>query len=161
MTSAQQDPTTKNVAGRVKIGGNVWEMQCKCPDKKVKVRQGTCNPALIKIFRDKKGSGLETKDVRKLLGDIKKYNWAKVSTSSFMCVDGRVPFQSINTPGGDAGEFILALHTYQNYFGSKMNLTEEAVDRIFKLYLTHMKQKQFTMCTDDQAIEHIEKTLTV
>jgi hypothetical protein len=35
------------------------------------------------------------------------------------------------------------------------------VDSIFTTYLTFMKQPKFYMCTDDSAIDHIEKELGI
>merc|ERR1712032_429975 len=96
----------------------MWETSCKCADNKLELSESTCNPSNLKIFRDRKGKGLSTKEVRRRMGDIKHYNWAKVSKSFFTCVDGRIAKETLSTPGGDAGEFILALHAYQNYFGS-------------------------------------------
>lgn len=115
----------------------------------------------MKIFRDKTGNGLGFRKVRKLIGNIKDYSWTKVSKASFTCVDGRVSYDSLSTPGGDAGEFLLALHTYQNYFGSAMKMSDQAIDRIFRRYLDHMDQEKFTMCTDDISVGHLEKQLTV
>jgi hypothetical protein len=61
---------------------------------------------------------------------------------------------------GDAGEFILALSIYEQLTPSRA-LSQEAVDSIFSSYLTYMKQPKFYMCTDDDALDHIEKELGI
>lgn len=149
--------------GKVRLNGFQWETECDCktkPERKRKTEQ-KCNPSLFRIFKDKSGNGLEYKDIRGTIGKIRNFKWSKVSKSSFSCVDGRVTWDALSTPGGDAGEFILALHSYQNYFGTRMRLNDEAVDRIFRRYLESMKQEKFRMCTDDISLEHIEKELTI
>lgn len=143
------------------MNGHLWETTCKCAANKIDLQESNCNPSNLKIFRDRKGEGMTSAQVRKLVGNIRKYNWAKVSKSYFTCVDGRVTKQSLSTPGGDAGEFLLALHTYQNYFGSRMKLTLAAVDRMFQLYIHHMEAKVFNMCTDDQSLNHLQRQLSV
>ena len=149
------------LTGKIRLNGFEWETTCDCSPDKSNSDKARCNPSNLKIFRDKSGNGLTFGEVRKYMGEIKSYSWSKISKSSFTCVDGRVDNEALSTPGGDAGEFLLALHTYQNYFGTKMKLNDVAVDRIFRRYLDHMEQNKFTMCTDDIAVEHIEKQLSV
>lgn len=162
--TSSKDKNHHILKGKIRLNGFQWETECDCETKAKEEEEKSkqrCNPSLLKIFKDKTGNGLEYSQTRDFMGKIKDYKWTKVSKSSFSCVDGRVTHGALSTPGGDAGEFLLALHTYQNYFGTKMKLDDEAVDRIFRRYLNSMKQKSFTMCTDDMAVEHIEKELTV
>lgn len=37
----------------------------------------------------------------------------------FSCLDGRIKDPILGTPGGDAGEFILALHVYETLTPSR------------------------------------------
>ena len=136
----EKNSINKNgLSGKVRINGYVWETTCDCSTNQAESQQkSACNPSNMKIFRDKTGNGLNFKKTRKLIGNIKDYSWTKVSKASFTCVDGRVASEQLSTPGGDAGEFLLAMHTYTNYFGTTVKLSDKAVDRIFRRYLKHM-----------------------
>lgn len=67
----------------------------------------------------------------------------------------------LGTPGGDAGEFILATQIYSDMMGQNAYLTEEKILNLLKDYLTSMKQNSFYMATDDVAVYHIEKELNI
>lgn len=56
---------------------------------------------------------------------------------------------------------MLALHAYQNYFGTAISLNREAINRIFTLYLGHMEARVFNMCTDDLSLNHLQTQLGV
>jgi len=83
----------------------------------------------------------------------------KLKKQLFSCLDGRSNTPIIGTPGGDAGEFILALMVYEDLLGGGRKLSQDIVDLFFTKYLQIMKQPKFIMCTDDSSISHIEKDL--
>ncbi len=76
-------------------------------------------------------------------------------------MDGRSPDALLGTPGGDAGEFILALFIYEGMLGGNRKLTQDAVDSFLINYLKLMKRDKFYMCTDDESLEHLERELGI
>lgn len=68
-------------------------------------------------------------------------------------MDGSV----MGSPGGDSGEFILGLHVYENIIGRPMS--DKQVEDAFITYLKWMRQERFYMCTDDSALDHLEKDM--
>lgn len=60
---------------------------------------------------------------------------AKVLERGFKSIDGRISDAYLATPGGDAGEFILALQIYNEMKPSSVHLDESTVYNIFKEYL--------------------------
>lgn len=59
--------------------------------------------------------------------------------------------------GGDAGEFFLGLVIYEELYGAE--LTSSEVKRLLMGYLDQMEHDHLYWCTDDQAVEHIEKEI--
>merc|ERR1719326_2741683 len=88
-----------------------------------------------------------------------KVTLGKVSESSFMCLDDRVTKPSLFTPGGDLGEFILALSSYlqERDPTGRMLPSQEVVDALLsKHLLTIPASRPMVHCTDDRAISHLE-----
>jgi len=52
-----------------------------------------------------------------VVGHPKELTYVNVADQHFSCLDGRTENAVLATPGGDAGEFILALHVYENIIG--------------------------------------------
>jgi hypothetical protein len=50
-------------------------------------------------------------------------------------MDGRNSRPVLSTPGGDFGEFLLALHVYEGILGANHELNQDQIDFIFKTYL--------------------------
>ena len=48
-------------------------------------------------------------DIRNLVGTPSDMTFARISEAGFKTLDGRVMGTFLATPGGDAGEFILAM----------------------------------------------------
>lgn len=58
-----------------------------------------------------------------------------------MSLDGRNTEPSLATPGGDAGEFILALFIYEGMIPHRV-LDQNSVDAFFKSYLQFLKAEK-------------------
>jgi len=101
------------------------------------------------------------KILKELIGNPQDMQFARVIENGFKTLDGRISGPVLGTPGGDAGEFILALEIYSELMGRNVHLTENKVYNIFRDYLQYMKQDTFYMATDDSAIRHIEKQLNI
>merc|ERR1719506_1357432 len=74
-------------------------------------------------------------------------------------MDDRVTKASIFTPGGDFGEFVLALASYlqERDPTEQMLPTQEVVDELLMKYLeTIPSSRPMIHCTDDRAIQHLE-----
>lgn len=83
---------------------------------------------------------------------------ALVSTVSFMCMDDRVVDPSLVTPGGDLGEFILALAAHLQ----DAQPTQQVVDAYLLRYAQMIpSSRPLVHCTDDRAITHLEAELPV
>merc|ERR1719162_428591 len=88
-----------------------------------------------------------------------KVTLGQVSETSFHCLDDRVTEPSIFTPGGDLGEFILALSSYlqERDPTGQMRPSQEVVDTLLLKYLeTIPGSRPMIHCTDDRAIAHLE-----
>lgn len=76
-----------------------------------------CNPTELKTKLDAKGEGASDKDIRNLLGTPTDMTFARIAETGFKSLDGRITGEYLATPGGDAGEFILALQIYSEMLG--------------------------------------------
>ena len=154
-------PDMKHLHGRVRLNNEYWETDCKCSKSASGLQGRSCNPTKVKVFLDKGGLGMSAEELQTYIGDVKKLDWAKVSSSSFSCVDGRRKDNLLSTPGADAGEFILALHIYSSYFAAKTKLDFNKVNKMFIRYVQTMEAPHFIMCTDDSATSHISQQLSI
>ena len=120
-----------------------------------------CRATQIKVKLESQGEGLSEKDVRDLVGDPQNVRYARVLETGFHTVDGRLApnVGILSTPGGDAGEFILALQIYSDLMAQGSYLKLDQVKNILREYLLYMTQPKFHMATDDQAILHLEKEI--
>jgi hypothetical protein len=157
------------IQGKMEINGVTYNAMCDCnpvtPDDKsdsAKSQTGpVCDPSKLKIHMEKAGKGASYDDIRNLIGNIEDLTYVSVPYTSFKCLDGRHNTAVLATPGGDAGEFILALSVYEDLVGGGRKLSQENVDTFLSQYLKNMPHNSFYMCTDDSAISHIEKDLSV
>jgi hypothetical protein len=154
------------VSGKMTINGITYNAICDCnpvtPEQPQTVKTGPkCDPSKLRIHGEKNGIGATYDDIRNLVGNIEELTYVVVPETSFKCLDGRNTKGVIATPGGDAGEFILALSVYEDLLGGRRLLSQENVDNFLTQYLKIMKPKKFYMCTDDKAIAHLEKELSV
>ena len=74
---------------------------------------------------------------------MESLGYAQITATSFSTLDGRINGPVMATPGGDAGEFILALAIFSELKGAEVHLSEEKVLNIFKDYLEYMQQSTF------------------
>lgn len=85
-----------------------------------------------------------------------------VARTPFMCLDDRVTEPSLVTPGGDLGEFILALSTYLQERGAPEGAEprQEVVHSLLSQYLEGLPtSRPMVHCTDDRALRHLEAEL--
>lgn len=166
---ANGSSASKQIQGKMQIDGKSYTALCDCSPVTPESQDNTlsnekgpfCDPSKLKIRGEKGGIGASYEDVRNLVGNIEELNYVKVPEASFNCLDGRFNEAILGTPGGDTGEFIMALTVYEDLLGGGRKLSQNNVDHFFSQYLKFMKPGKFIMCTDDFAVNHIEKELNV
>lgn len=157
-------------------GGNLQATlvakNCNC-DKNAKVNasistaDGTCSVSKVTVHQDHAAkAGITLTAVSAIWGNTAlskqqrdKVKLAKVSETSFHCMDDRVTQASLFTPGGDLGEFILALSSYlqERDPTGQMRPSQEVVDALLEKYVeTIPSTRPMIHCTDDRAIAHLE-----
>lgn len=60
-------------------------------------------------FKETEGDGATEEEVIDMIGNATDLTLADIVSTGFKTVDGRILEESLFTPGGDSGEFILAL----------------------------------------------------
>jgi hypothetical protein len=73
------------------------------------------------------------------MGEVREFNYENPLETAFACLDGRYSRPVFGTPGGDAGEFILALYIYEGLLPKGRKLSQESIDSFFVNYLQWMK----------------------
>merc|ERR1719197_1121647 len=131
------------------------QVESSCSVSKVTVRQDHAANAGMSLAGISAiwGSSTLSKEQRE------KVTLGKVSETSFMCLDDRVTQPSLFTPGGDLGEFVLALSSYlqERDPTGRMMPSQEVVDALLLKYLqTIPSSRPMIHCTDDRAISHLE-----
>lgn len=90
-------------------------------------------------------------------GVVKWTNLARVLVDGAQsCVDGREPGSVLGTPGGDAGEYLVALATIEQLTGKP--IADDEVPRVFRRFLGHFGR--FYMHTDSKAMTNLAQTLS-
>ncbi|XP_026191091.1 uncharacterized protein LOC113146822 [Cyclospora cayetanensis] len=151
------------IQGTLKINGKTYRAICNCNqgltegDQKLTEVVPLCNPSNVKIHQDKSAAGgLSASEVRSIWGQPSDATFANVSESHFACLDDRVTAPSLYTPGGDLGEFALALTAC----GTAPN--DAIILQILNAYVASVPgTRKFYHCTDDEALEHMESYLGV
>lgn len=88
-------------------------------------------------------------------GQPRDVSFRDIQSMHFSCLDERITVPSLMTPGGDLGEFLLALS-----LASPKETDPSKVEKILKDYLRNLPAgRRFYHCTDDAAIEHLQKVL--
>jgi hypothetical protein len=100
-------------------------------------------------------------DIVDHVADRNRVRWTKAATlmlhGTQACIDGRDAHAIVGTPGGDAGELVLALATAERLYGRPF--TREEVARIFDAYLDAFGH--FYMHSDDHAVAALIERLHV
>lgn len=144
--------------------------QCQCEEASQSSGlsvDSTCSVSKVTVHQDHAANaGISLAGVSAIWGSNmlsqeqrEKVTLARVSETSFSCLDDRVTRPSIFTPGGDLGEFILALSSYlqERDPRGQMLPSQEVVDALLMKYLeTLPASRPMIHCTDDRAINHLE-----
>jgi len=120
----------------------------------------TCSPSKVHLQQDRESSiGLSLVDASRIFESQGLPTFAEVKQEPFYCLDDRVERPGLATPGGDLGEFVLALTTYQQLTAERQ-VTQHMVDVWLEKYVKSMPQpRTFVHCTDDRALRHLRDQL--
>eukprot|EP00929_Paragymnodinium_shiwhaense_P008984 TRINITY_DN112990_c0_g1_i1.p1 TRINITY_DN112990_c0_g1~~TRINITY_DN112990_c0_g1_i1.p1 ORF type:complete len:538 (+),score=137.27 TRINITY_DN112990_c0_g1_i1:132-1745(+) len=131
-----------------------------------------CKLTKVIVHEDHSGTGMALADVSAVYGGNEPMltdpqramvTLARVSETPFMCLDDRITKPSMATPGGDLGEFVLALASYyqeRDPSGSTGVPTQEAVNSMLLKYVTMLPpSRPIVFCTDERAVAHLEAVL--
>lgn len=130
-------------------------------------QEADCRVSKVSVHQDhQSNSGLKLSDVTSFYADdamVKSVQLSRVRTTavsavSFMCMDDRVSEPSLATPGGDLGEFILAIASHLQ----DAQPTQQIVDSYLQRYVAMLpSSRPLVHCTDDRALSHLEGELPV
>jgi hypothetical protein len=81
--------------------------------------------------------------------DPDNLEWVKVQDGSFSCLGAVGTDKVLSTPGGDAGEFLLALKVFEELTGYQ--LRQRHVSAYLKSFLEKSAKTRFTFCTTTKA----------
>ncbi|KAL8435278.1 hypothetical protein Efla_002533 [Eimeria flavescens] len=141
-----------------------WRKSCLCGEpvqvfvqlieRRCEARRNS-NPSKVKIHQDKSADGgLSASDVRTVWGQPADATFTTVSETHFACLDDRISAPSLYTPGGDLGEFALALTAC----GTAPS--DAVILQMLNAYVASLpSDRKFYHCTDDEAVEHMESYL--
>jgi hypothetical protein len=76
------------------------------------IKNKACKIFYCYYFQETQGEGATEKQIKDLIGSPTDLTFARVVETGFKALDGRIGGSYLATPGGDAGEFILALQIY-------------------------------------------------
>jgi len=153
----------KKIEGEMNIDGECYDSVCDCDphDQPIQQLNSVCDPSKLTIHVERQGQGGSLEDIKNIIGNFNYLTYVNVEKTSFKCLDGRNSKSVLGTPGGDAGEFILALSVFEEFYGKSKTLGQKDIDSILSNYLNIIPFEKFYMCTDDMAISHLEKELSV
>jgi len=116
----------------------------------------TCPGVLILgVYKKNDVAGVSNKVVEDKIGVPSKLNWAYVAKSSFVCSDGRWNQPALYTPGGDLGEFILAVSSYEKMTQTKMTFAQ--VRDLMQKFITKSQRTAFGMCSSQSGADTAER----
>ena len=144
MLDNAHEQTRKVIYGEIEVLGAKFSSECVC-----------------------KGKPQPKHDARNCLGlsprlssesllraaDLEMLPLVAVSKQSFSCIDGRVTLRGYSTPGGDAGEFLLALHLYEHMSSPRELIDYAKIKEAFEGYLRYTRADSFAFCTDEKALK--------
>mmetsp|Transcript_4888 Transcript_4888/g.9148 ORF Transcript_4888/g.9148 Transcript_4888/m.9148 type:complete len:359 (-) Transcript_4888:490-1566(-) len=152
--------SSETVEGTVEYDGESYQATCDCSDESSQeVETIKCHPTKVKLTQDREGTGSTYEEISDKIKDAGDYTYVRVTKSYFHSIDGRTSDSILGTPGGDAGEFILALLVYEDMSGRL--LTQDSITTYFKEWLDCMDASTFYFDTDDKAVAHLEKQLSI
>jgi len=181
MAHSLKETTTGTYEGDMFMGGSRLHASCSCKEDTQAIPTKSLGPMAaaaqcfvekVKVRQDHRGSGMALAEVSALFGDgaltpAHEVSLVKVQDVPLSCLDDRMQEGVVATPGGDLGEFILAIDSYNDMLpvagGTAVRaITQEMVDSYLQRYLKSLpSNRKFQACTDDSAVQHIQQQLQI
>jgi len=122
----------------------------------------------VEIRQEHQGSGgLSLPELHERYGSVElseeqRHRALVLANSSLDCLDDRVDQPVLATPGGELGEFALALAAYMQEKDSHNSPNQEVVDSLFANYLeTVPVSRRISLCTDQKALQRVAADLSI
>jgi len=139
---------------------------CSCtPDASGDVQPAAvagCAPQKVHLRQDRQSDApgsLSLVDANRIFVQGSLPAMAKIGAEPFYCMDDRVGRPVLATPGGDMGEFILALDAYKDLTPGR-NITQNMVNVWLESYLKSFPEgRVMVLCMDDRALRHLQDEL--
>lgn len=146
------------IKGRIRLNDRMYETQCNCQQK---VR--TCHAprkARVHLEAANREKALPREKLRTLLTPS-NFTLVEVEKTYFSCLDGRYSRPILGTPGGDFGEFLLALSVAE--ISMNKNITEARLVEVLREYLGFGGPDDVVLyhCQDEDAVSHLAQFLEV
>lgn len=149
----------KDFESSMTVNGVGYTTVCDCTEPKIADEQEIhCAPNTVTLTLERPGDGASIEELQEELSAA-SFSYVDITRSSFRCLDGRVTEGMLGTPGGDFGEFAAALLVYQDM--TERVLDKDAIQLAFYEYLECMEQEVFYWCSDDAALNSVEKEIGV
>ncbi|CBZ53319.1 conserved hypothetical protein [Neospora caninum Liverpool] len=151
------------VQGTLTLNGKTYRAVCNCNEGVTDVERTLaqiaplCNPSKVKIHQDHSSTiGLNAAEVRANWGQPSDVTFGRVKEQHFSCMDDRVTEASLSTPGGDLGEFALALAA------SGIPYDEATATALLSNYVASIPSNRlFYHCTDEVALSSFDRSLGI
>jgi len=91
------------------------------------------------------------------IADPKKLKYVDVTRTSIGCVDPRLDIPIASSPGGDIGEFVYALTSYEKVYDIK--LTKREISDAFHHIISNRRTSEspFFICNDKKSINNLRR----
>ena len=126
----------------------------------------TCGkPSSVRLHRENFNSkkNFDREVLKAIIGNPSKYvdNEVDANHQSFACIDSRHQGPVLGTPGGDFGEFLVALSVMEDLI--RYNFTESDVQQLLTQWVTWDKRGDITFfhSTDEDAVRNLARRLHV
>ncbi|PHJ25687.1 membrane protein [Cystoisospora suis] len=151
------------VQGTLTLNGKTYRAVCNCSEGMTDVERKLaevapiCNPSKVKIHQDHSSAiGLNAAEIRANWGQPADVTFARVKEHHFSCLDDRITEPTLCTPGGDLGEFTLALAV------SGVPYDEATATTILSNYVATLPPNRlFYHCTDEAALASFDRSLGI
>jgi len=143
--------------------GDLFNSDCACTTaEEVKQAESQCfPPSRMRVRQEAINNmrGLTKEEIHALIGKPSEVELVDIRDSSFSGIDGRDHVHSLGTPGGDFGEFLMALNEYEKATGKGL-LQEETTALLHSwLNFENRNDEPMYLLSDEAAIYHLQQHL--
>lgn len=159
--SKKEEENPKKIQGTINFDGETYKSICECT-KADAIMEQCKGPVKIRVYQEQfnHAAKLGKQDIQELLGDAKQFTLLDADIDGLATIDGRDHKIVLGTPGGEFGEFIIALSTFEQF--TNQSLSQEHVERFLMDWLTwssRLYKYALAYYTDEIAIERFSKSI--